>query len=73
MLNLETTTWTTGSVVSNTTGLPFKIPIDGNEYHSDNFMNGSYALGDMLKKHGYYNELISSAHTSFGGFNEYFR
>ena len=72
MLNLETTTWTTGSVVSNTTGLPFKIPIDGNEYHSENFMNGSYALGDMLKKHGYYNELISSAHTSFGGFNEYF-
>lgn len=72
MLNLETTTWTTGSVVSNTTGLPFKIPIDGNEYHSDNFMNGSYALGDMLKEYGYYNELISSAHSSFGGFNEYF-
>lgn len=72
MLNLETTTWTTGSVVSNTTGLPFKIPIDGNEYHSDNFMNGSYALGDMLKNHGYYNELISSANTSFGGFNQYF-
>lgn len=72
MLNLETTTWTTASVVSNTTSLPFKIPIDGNEYHSDNFMNGSYALGDVLKKNGYYNELISAAYTNFGGIKEYF-
>ena len=66
------TTWTTAGVVSNTTGLPFKIPISGNDYHSDNFMNGAYALGDMLKDYGYYNELISTARTNFGGIKEYY-
>ena len=66
---LAETTWTTAGVVSNTSGLPFKIPIDGNEYHSDNFMNGAYALGDILKNNGYYNELISTARTNFGGIN----
>ena len=66
------TTWTTAGVVANTTALPFKIPIDGNEYHSDNFMNGAYALGDMLKDNGYYNELISTATTNFGGIKEYY-
>ena len=64
--------YTTASVFANTSGLPFKIPIDGNSYHSKNFMNGAYTLGDLLKDNGYYNELISSARTSFGGIKEYF-
>ena len=72
MKMIEGASWTTASVVANTTGLPFKIPIDGNSYHSTNFMNGSYALGDLLKDNGYHNELISSAKTSFGGIKEYF-
>lgn len=72
MLNLENTTWTTAAVVSNNTGLPFKIPIDQNEYHSVSFMSGSYALGDVLKANGYYNELISAAYTNFGGIKEFF-
>ena len=65
-------TWTTAGVVSNTTGLPFKIPIGKNDYHSNNFLNGAYALGDMLKDNGYYNELISTARTNFGGIQEYY-
>lgn len=72
MTMMAGTTWTTAGVVSNSTGLPFKIPIDGNEYHSENFMNGAYALGDMLKDNGYYNELVSSAKTNFGGIKEYY-
>lgn len=64
--------YTTASVFANTSGLPFKVPIDGNSYHSENFMNGSYTLGDLLSDNGYYNELISSARTSFGGIKEYF-
>ena len=63
--------YTTASVFANTSGLPFKIPIEGNSYHSENFMNGAYTLGDLLKDNGYYNEAISSARTSFGGINEY--
>ena len=64
--------YTTASVFANTSGLPFKIPIEGNSYHSKNFMNGAYTLGDLLKDNGYHNELISSARTSFGGIKEYF-
>lgn len=72
MNNLYSTTWTTGSIVSNTSGLPFKIPISANDYHSSNFLQGAYSLGDVLKDNGYYNELISAARTSFGGIKEYY-
>ena len=64
--------YTTASIFANNSGLPFKVPIDGNSYHSKNFMNGAYTLGDLLKDNGYYNEVISSARTSFGGIKEYF-
>ncbi|MBO4245561.1 MAG: LTA synthase family protein [Bacilli bacterium] len=69
---LEGASWTTASVVANSTGVPFKIRINKNQYHSQNFMNGSYALGDLLKDNGYHNEVISAAKTSFGGLKEYF-
>ena len=69
---LFATTWTTASIVANTTGLPFKIPIDDNKYHSDDFMKGAYALGDVLKDNEYYNEVISATKTSFGGLQEYY-
>ncbi len=72
MKMLDGNTWTTAGIVVNSTALPFKVPIDGNEYHSENFMNGSYALGDMLKDQGYHNELISTATTNFGGIKEYY-
>lgn len=64
--------WTTASFFSNTSGLPFKIRINQNSYHSDRFMNGTYTLGDLLKDNGYYNEFISAAKTSFGGLKEYY-
>lgn len=70
--DLFATTWTTASIVANTSGLPFKIPIDGNKYHSDDFMNGAYTLGDILKDNEYYNEVISAANMSFGGLKEYY-
>lgn len=64
--------WTTAAIVSNSTGLPFKIPNNGNSYHSDNFMNGAYAIGDLLKDNDYYNEVISGARTNFGGLEEFY-
>ena len=72
MVMLKRSAWTTAGIVVNTTALPFKVPIDGNQYHSENFMSGAYALGDMLKDNGYYTELISAATTSFGGLSEYY-
>ena len=64
--------WTTASLVSNNSAVPFKVRVDGNKYHSKNFLNGSYALGDMLKDNGYYNEVISGATVSFGGVLEFY-
>ncbi|MGM9835068.1 MAG: LTA synthase family protein [Bacilli bacterium] len=69
---LSGATWTTAAIVANSTGLPFKIPINGNSYHSNNFMNGAYAIGDLLKDNGYYNEVISGANTDFGGIQEFY-
>ena len=69
---IQGASWTTASVVATGTGLPFKIRINDNGYHSKDFMNGTYALGDLLKDNGYYNEVISAARTSFGGIKEYF-
>ena len=72
MKMVEGASWTTASLIANTSGLPFKIPINGNDYHSENFMNGAYTLGDLLKKNGYNNEVISAARTSFGGLSDYY-
>ena len=69
---LQGTSWTTAALVANTSGLPLKIRINKNQYHSKNFMNGTYGLGDLLEDNGYNNELISSAKTSFGGLKEMF-
>ena len=69
---IQGTSWTTAALVANTSGLPLKIRINKNQYHSKNFMNGTYGLGDLLEDNGYHNELISSAKTNFGGLQEMF-
>lgn len=69
---IDGSSWTTASLFSNTSGLPFKIRINQNGYHSDNFMNGAYTLGDLLKDNGYHNEIISAAKTTFGGIKEFY-
>lgn len=68
----STSNWTTASIFASSSGIPFKVPIDGNSYHSSNFMSGAYTLGDILSDNGYYNEVISAANTNFGGLEEYF-
>ncbi len=63
---------TSASVVSNNTGLPFKVLPSPNAYKS-NFMAGSYSLGDLLEHNGYHNEVISSANTTFGNLNQFYK
>ena len=72
MNQLDTSAWTTGGDVANTSGLTLKIPIQRSSYYSKNFMPGAYSLGDVLEDNGYYNEYISATRTSFGGIKEYF-
>ncbi|MCQ2428843.1 MAG: LTA synthase family protein [Clostridia bacterium] len=73
MLNGFGTTWTTASIIANTSGVPFKVPAEqNNAYKEDNFMRGAYTLGDILKNDGYRNVLIDGCRTSFGGVKQYF-
>lgn len=69
---IEGSSWTTASVVSNLSGVPLKPGLIHRTYGDDYFFNNTYALGELLKDNGYYNEVISGARTSFGGIKEYF-
>ena len=73
-LNAYGTTWTTAALIGYTAGIPFKVPVGkNNAYHSENFLSGAWALGDILAENGYRNILVSAATTTFGGVGEYFR
>ncbi len=64
--------WTTSAIISNNTGLPLKVHLSKAQYQRNNYMNGAYALGDLLKDNGYYNEVISAARANFGGIEEFY-
>jgi phosphoglycerol transferase len=67
------TTWTVGAMVGTTSGLPLKIPVNGNEYTaSDKFLAGAYTLGDVLKKEGYNQLLMFGSDANFGGRKNYY-
>ncbi|MBS4213130.1 LTA synthase family protein [Neobacillus rhizophilus] len=67
------TQWTVAGLVSTTSGIPLKIPIDGNEYtSSNNFLVGAYTLGDLLHKEGYNLEAMFGSDATFGGRSNYY-
>jgi len=67
------TDWTVGALVATTSGLPLKIPVDGNNYTSSkNFLSGAYTLGDILKNEGYSLELMVGSDANFGGRKNYY-
>lgn len=61
-------TWTVGAMVTQSTGLPLLIPIDGNAYGEfSNFLPGATSLGDILEKEGYNQEIMVGSDIAFGG------
>lgn len=65
--------WSVASMVNMGTGLPMKVPVDGNSYGSpDNFLPGAVALGDILQEQGYEQAVMFGADATFGGLNFYF-
>ena len=66
--------YTSGSLVGQTSGLPVKIEGDIVNYVPDHstYMKGATALGDILKKEGYNQELIIGSDKSFGNRDVYF-
>ena len=67
-------TWTIAGMVSQSAGIPLKVgSTKDNEYSSDSFLPGAYALGDILKDNGYKNYLAQGSSADFGGTLGYFK
>lgn len=65
--------WSVASMVNMGTGLPMKVPVDGNAYGAENnFLPGAIALGDILKEQGYEQTVMFGADANFGGLNFYY-
>lgn len=63
--------WTVGAMVAQSSGIPLKIPIDGNSYNSTAFLPGAYSIGEILEQGNYNQELFIGSDAEFGG-REYF-
>ena len=71
--SLPGSTWTVGAMFAETSGLPLKISIGGNEMSDANdFFPAITTLGDILQEEGYRNELLIGSDASFGGRDLYF-
>lgn len=73
LYSLPGTTWTVGAMVAQTSGLPLKIPIDGNSYDQyDSFLPGVTSIGQVLEKEDYNQMLVIGSKAEFGGRKNYF-
>lgn len=69
------TTWTVGSMVAQSSGVPLKTPpgIDGNDYGQDeDFLPGLTTIYDVLHENGYYQAVMFGSDAAFGGRLQYF-
>lgn len=68
-------TWTIGSMVAQTAGIPLKTPTeDVNKYGSEGepFLPGATTLTDILRENGYHQTLMVGSDVRFGGRKVYF-
>lgn len=67
-VSLPGTTWTIGAMFGQSSGLPLKIPLEGNEMKGqDSFFPSLKTMGDILKDGGYQQELLIGSKAGFGG------
>lgn len=65
--------WTMGALLSATTGVPYKLPVGGNdagEYES--FARGLKGLGEVLLENGYQNYFMCGSDVTFGGRKDFY-
>lgn len=66
-------TWTMGSMMGSSSGVPYSFPIDANGMDQyDNFAPRMTNLGDILLENGYHNEFLCGSDAEFGGRKNYF-
>lgn len=67
------TGWTIAAMVGQSAGIPLNIPVEANEFVTDNeFLPGAYSLGELLKDNGYRNILLLGSDAEFGGRKFYY-
>jgi len=65
--------WSVASMINMGTGIPLKIPMEGNSYgKSGSFLPGAIAIGDILEAQGYEQTIMFGADADFGGLTTYF-
>lgn len=65
--------WSVAAMVNMNSGLPMKVPVDGNSYgQPNNFLPGATTLGDILQEQGYEQSVMFGADASFGGLDFFF-
>ncbi len=71
---LPGTTWTMAAMVGQTSGLPLKLPFDGEKYYGDysKMLPGAWTLGDILEQEGYRQVVMMGSDSSFAGRGDYF-
>ena len=74
MMQIAGAGYTSGSLVSQTSGVPVKMDGDIINYVPDHstYMKGATSLGDILKEEGYNQEFIMGSDKSFGNRDVYF-
>ncbi len=66
--------WSVAAIVNMSTGLPMKVPVDGNSYGKPgNFLPGATTIGDILAEQGYEQSVMFGADAAFGGLNFFFQ
>ncbi len=72
-VTLPGTGWTMGGMFAQSTGLPLKIPFDGNAMTTQEaFFPGVRSLGDILADAGYRQVLLLGSDATFGGRRRFF-
>lgn len=72
-VSVNGTTWTTGAMIAQTSGLPLLISAGfGNDTKVSSMMSGATTLGDILYKNGYKQVLMIGSDKSFGNRGVYF-
>ena len=68
------TTWTSAAMVSQTSGMIIKVPIESQSYGTEEtFLSGVTTIGEVLAKEGYNQTLLVGSDADFGGRKAYFK
>jgi len=72
-LNYDGTTWTAAAIVSQTSGMPVKVPLMSGNFGGEDvpYMPGIVSIGSLLQEQGYKQVFLMGSDAGFGGRRDY--